>query len=104
MHVVDNQKNQLKKIVHREIIVPGTGYKGDEGTERVTLECGHTIENKRSQMKSRTSMRCKQCGITPSRPLQEHGPFRHRNWVDPQDQRLQRRLPRLNQGREESLG
>ena len=62
MRVINMSKYPLREIVGRMPIVPGTGIRGDEGTQWLLLKCGHAIARKKSQAKKLTKIRCEECG------------------------------------------
>lgn len=82
MQVRNADRNHLRRVTKIEVVVHGDGHRGDMGTAEVTLECGHTLRAKYSQVKKNKSMRCAICGpvIKPyDRRDQESGPYRNRN-------------------------
>jgi hypothetical protein len=105
MQIRNADMHPMRKIVNRQHHMPKGGFWGrDQGNVTLTLECGHKLERKHSQTKHKLCMRCKECDYKASPPVQERGPFRHRDWIDPRDRRLQRRRSRVpDQGLEDSL-
>jgi hypothetical protein len=82
MRVNKLSRKPLRKIVSRILIKKSQTDTRDQGTESLTLECGHVVIKKRAETKTYLFLKCGECEEVINAPRdQEYGPHRNRSRV-----------------------